>query len=398
LSKINLMPQNSDSSVDNDSKRAWVLSAFDSELVDRVQAGGDILRLKGGEILLPRVFGFCRGVKRALVRLEETYRRHVSDGKRIFLLGEIIHNPWVNEFFCRRGVQILTNEQRRDVEKFICDGDCAVIPAFGVPLEIENRLGAIGCEIVDTSCGDVRRLWVWGQQAVREGFGVLLFGKADHDETVVTKSRLEAAGGKYVVAGSLDEVRKFCRMVVADAQPDPFRAVFDEHAANTDSLAPFHRLAQASQTTMLYDDTMEVRRAIRDAFAERFGDAEADRRLHFQPTVCRATQDRQTAAVELCRTRPDLVIVVGGFGSSNTRNLYRLASGYTQAYFIEDASAISSPDELRSFDVRSESAVVVPGWLPAHRPLRVGILAGASSPRIVIGQVLQRLTEFLGGR
>ena len=391
------MPRDPDASARSDSDRTEALSAFDSELVDRVQAGGNIWQLKNGEILLPRVFGFCRGVKRALVRLEETCRRHASDGKRIFLLGEIIHNPWVNEFFRRRSVQILTNEQRRDEEEFIGKGDCAVIPAFGVPLEIENRLGTIGCEIVDTSCGDVRRLWVWGQQAAREGFGVLLFGKADHDETVVTKSRIEAAGGKYVVAGSLDEVRKFCRMIVTDAQPDAFRVIFNERAANSDSLAPFHRLAQASQTTMLYDDTMEVRRAIREAFAERFGDAEADRRLQFQPTVCRATQDRQTAAVELCRARPDLVVVVGGFGSSNTRNLYRLASSYTQAYFIEDASAISSPRELRSFDVQSESPVVVPGWLPVRRPLRVGILAGASSPRIVIGQVLQRLAGFLGG-
>jgi len=371
------------------------LSAFDSELVDRIRAAGNVWRIDGGEILLPRAFGFCRGVKRALASLEETCDRHGRTGKRIFLLGQIIHNPWVNDYFRRRGVQLLSNEQRQRVEEHIRADDCAVIPAFGVPLGIEQHLRATGCEVVDTSCGDVRRLWLWAERAVRDGYAVLVFGKADHDETVVTKSRLAAAGGSYVVANSLDQVRRLCELIVSRADGERFRAAFGPEATNADSLDAFHRLAQVSQTTMLYSDTMKVRQVVHEAFVRAFGQGGADERLQFQPTVCHATQDRQAAAVELCAAGPDLVLVVGGFQSSNTRNLYGLASEYARAYFIEDAEAFRSAGRLHTIDHETDKPVEVADWLPARRPLRVGILAGASSPEIVVGQVLQKLADLL---
>ena len=146
---------------------------------------------------------------------------------------------------------------------------------------------------------------------------------------------------------------------------------------------------------MLHDETMAVRELVRQAFVERFGPDEAGGRLLFQPTVCSATQARQTAAVELCRQGCDLVVVVGGFGSSNTRHLYELARGLCPAWFIETADAILSDRRIETFD----PAVGLRGvadWLPARRPIAIGVLAGASSPETVVGQVLQRLAGFLG--
>ena len=147
---------------------------------------------------------------------------------------------------------------------------------------------------------------------------------------------------------------------------------------------------------MLYDDTQAVRELVRVAFVERFGAEEAERRLLFQPTVCRATQARQTAAVELCRRGCDLVIVVGGFGSSNTRHLYELARLYAPALFIETADAIHGPDEIESFDP-AKGMQRITNWLGDKRPLTVGVLAGASSPEFVIGEVLEKLANLLGG-
>jgi len=372
-----------------------VLRAFDSPLVDRIRVEGNVWRLKHGEILLPREFGFCRGVKRALVRVEETCNRYAGSAKRIYLLGQIIHNPYVNEHFHRRGVVILSNEQRQDVERFIGPEDCAVIPAFGVPLPIERRLERIGCEIVDTSCGDVRRLWKWAERAAGEGYGVLIFGKGEHDETVVTRSRLDAAGGKYVVAGSIEQVRRVCDRITGRLPAGRLREGLPGLVANVDSLEPFGRLAQVSQTTMLYDDTMVVRDIILQAFVERYGREEASRRLQFQPTVCRATQDRQAASVELCSCGADVVIVVGGFGSSNTRNLYRLAREHTCAYFIEGPEAVASAEELHTIDAAGETPTVARDWLPKRRPLRLGVLAGASTPEVVVGDVMERLAELM---
>ena len=370
--------------------------AFASGVVDRVRDAGNAWKLPGGEIHLPDVFGFCRGVKRALTMLQKAVADHAGHDGRLVLLGQIIHNPWVNSYFEDLGVRILSCDQIEHPGEHIGPGDYAIIPAFGVKLPVEKQLREIGCRIVDTSCGDVRRLWVWADRAAGQGYGVLIFGRGDHDETVVTRSRLEAAGGKYLVVGNLDQTRLLCDFIAGRRDAGEFSDVFGPGATNTADLDPLLRLAQVSQTTMLYDDTLAIRELVRAAFVERFGADEAEQRLLFQPTVCRATQARQTAAVELCRRGCDLVIVVGGFGSSNTRHLYELARLYVPALFIETADAIRGPDEIESFDP-AKGLERVSDWLGDKRPLTVGVLAGASSPEVVIGQVLEKLARLLGG-
>jgi len=373
---------------------------FRSAVVDGVRAAGNVWQLPEGRLLLPEVFGFCRGVQRALRTLEKAVRERAKatggEGGRLVLLGEIIHNPGVNESFRRRGVKILSRAQRRQVERHVGPGDCAVIPAFGVPLEIERRLATIGCGIVDTTCPDVRRVWHWAERAVADGYAVLIFGRSGHDETVVTKSRLAAAGGRYLVVGTLAEARRFAELLAA-GDPSAVRPAghFGPDATNAETLAPFVRLAQVSQTTMLYDETLRVRDVLAEAMARVHGGAPPADALAVQPTVCRATQQRQRAAVRLCEARPDLTVVVGGFGSSNTRHLYELAARAGRACFIEDVAALRSADELVTFDPAAESERVVHGWLPAGRPVSVGVLAGASTPESAVGEVLQRLAGFL---
>ncbi len=389
---------------ENSTSSTSPLEPFGSAVVDRVLAGqfgpAGTWLLPGGQLVLPSVFGFCSGVKRALAMAGKAMGDHAQacDGGsgEIILLGEIIHNPWVNDYFRDRGCAILSREQCDDVEQHVSPGDIAIIPAFGLALPIERRLAKIGCRTIDCSCGDVIRLWQWSTQEAREGFGVLIFGRAMHDETVVTKTRLAAAGGQYLVVENLDQVRSFAKMLANcdDDFASQFQKTFPRHATNAQDISPFEKLAQVSQTTMLYNDTLQVREILSGAFVERFG-GELDQRLRFQPTVCRATQDRQNAAVELCKSRCDLVIVVGGFGSSNTRHLHELARQWAPAYLIEDAQAIISADVLRAWSPETHSAFDATDWLGSARPLRIGVLAGASSPEIVIGQVLQRLAEFL---
>jgi 4-hydroxy-3-methylbut-2-enyl diphosphate reductase len=376
-----------------------LMDAFRSPIVDRVGNApeANVWRLPGGELILPRVFGFCRGVKRALAlasRQTDEHLRGNSTG-RLVLLGEIIHNPWVNAYFERRGVQILSRPQRQDVEKYVTKNDVAIIPAFGVPLPIERRLRDVGCRIVDCTCGDVRRLWTWSEQAALNGCGVIVFGRSEHDETIVTKNRLAEAGGKYLVLETLAQVEQFGAMLQAGVSDDEYQAAFTLTTTNATGLREFENLAQVSQTTMLYNDTRQVRKILSAAFEKRFGKEEAPGRLRFEPTVCRATQDRQDAAVELCQSGCDGVIVVGGFGSSNTRHLHELARQYAPAYLIENAEAIHSAAELLTYDRQAETPRPAHHWLPAKRPLRIGLLAGASSPEIVVGEVLQRLAEFL---
>jgi len=149
-----------------------------------------------------------------------------------------------------------------------------------------------------------------------------------------------------------------------------FRRQFDGHSTNAETLGPFERLAQVSQTTMLYDETIAVRELLRAAYAERFGPGGPDERLLFQPTVCRATKARQAAAVECCQLGCDLVIVVGGFGSSNTRHLYELARTYAPAWLIESARAIRSADELETMDFVRGAPTVAGDCGSASSPAR----------------------------
>ncbi|MDP6543065.1 MAG: hypothetical protein QGH60_03685 [Phycisphaerae bacterium] len=368
---------------------------FASETIDAMRASGNVLRLPGGDIRLPTAFGFCRGVNRALAMLEEACASRDADPSSLFLLGQIIHNPWVNEYFSGLGVRILTSDQVDCLEDFITPADRAVIPAFGVKVDVEQRLRKVGCEVLDTTCGDVRRLWLWACRAAENGFGVLIFGRAEHDETVVTKSRLDAVGGKYLVVGDLLETGRFADMITGDLPGEKFTELFPPVCTNAASLEPFGQLAQVSQTTMLYSDTVAVREILEGAFAARFAADVSEDRLLFEPTVCHATQDHQTSAAELCSSGCDLVMVVGGFGSSNTRHLHELARGYVPAFFIENADAIISADRVIAFDLNLDEPVALDDWLPADRPLSIGVLAGASSPEIVVGQVIDRLAGFL---
>jgi len=371
------------------------LGAFSSAIVDRARQCGGVLDLPGGQLVLPKVFGFCRGVERALEILDQAVTARADKQTRLFLLGQIIHNPWVNEYFSRRGVRVLSADQRDRPEEFITSGDCAVIPAFGVPPTVLSRIERIGCEIVDTTCGDVRRLWKWAEQASAAGYGVMIFGRASHDETVVTKSRLAAAGGKYVVAVDIEHVMAFGELIARQRPSEQFAGLFETEATNAGSLEPFLRLAQVSQTTMLYDDTMEVQALLRAAYTHRFGDQDLSGTLLVQRTVCRATQARQSAAVDLVKSGCDLAIVVGGFTSSNTRNLFELAQQYSPAYFIESAEAIRSAHELDTYDFDTARPTTARDWLAARRPLKIAVLAGASSPEIVVGQVMAKLAELL---
>ncbi len=374
------------------------LEAFHSTIIDDIRSAHtpNVWKLPGGELRLPEVFGFCRGVKRALMMAVEAVEnsRRNNDTSRLILLGEIIHNPWVNDYFSEHGVKILSAEERRcdRIEKHVKSGDTVIIPAFGVALPIEKRLREIGCRIIDCSCGDVIRLWRWSEKAVAGGYSILIFGRSLHDETVVTKSRLEAAGGKYLVVENLNQVRLFCDMFAGKS--DEAFSVFPPHATNAGDIDSFMRLAQVSQTTMLYNDTMKVQAMLKAAFDVRPCASRED--LAFQPTVCKATQARQNASVELCKSGCDIVIVVGGFTSSNTRHLYELARQFAPSYLIEDNSAIHNENELLAWNAETSEPAVIKNWLPAMRPLKIGILAGASSPEIVVGRVLTRLAGFLG--
>ncbi len=366
---------------------------FSAALIDSKRAAGEDLTWRVGEweLALPDIFGFCRGVSRALHKAAAAVAA-AGDG-RVLLLGPIIHNPWVNDYFRAQGVEILSRRPDRNPADMPGRKDTVIIPAFGGSPRVIEKLKRIGCRLVDCSCGDVMRVWQWSRRAVADGFGIIVYGRSGHDETVVTTERIMDAGGYYVVVEDLDETRAMAGLVTSGSED--FARHFNPPVTNAAGLAPFLRAAQVSQTTMLYGRTVAVRDILRGAYEKRFG-PEAAERLLFQPTVCRATQDRQDAAVRLCESGCDLVVVIGGFDSSNTRHLHELAAGYGPAFHVESAAAIESAARITARSATTGTVEPIDNWLSATGRGRIGLLSGASTPDIVTGRVLERLIAILG--
>ncbi len=371
---------------------------YKSDLVAAIQRSGNRIERGGLTVLLARRFGFCYGVERA-IELAYATRRHF-EGRRIFILGEIIHNPDVNQRLRELGIRFLDSRGSGDELSRIGEEDVVIIPAFGAPKEMLDRLQRIGCHLVDTTCGDVVSVWRRVRQYAEASFTTLIHGRARHEETLATSSRAVGAtpdSGHYVVVRDLEETEIVCDAIRRGADARRFRERFEGALSpGFDPNRHLERIGLANQTTMLGRESEEVGRRIRQAMIDRYGEEELPKRFRYYETICGATQERQDATTELLDRNPDLMLIVGGYNSSNTSHLVEIAMERCPAYFVESADCLISRDEIRHYDLETRSEAVTSGWLDATRPLTVGITAGASSPSRILGGVIRRLFDVYG--
>ena len=334
---------------------------------------------------LPRIFGFCGGVLRALTQVHAIVGRQPSGA--VHLLGEIIHNDTVNDFFKAKGVNILPENGLNRIYACAAPGDTIVIPAFGIPKQLDERLrGSLGerCTVVDTTCPYVRRVWTFVESMSAEGRTIVVHAKPDHPETLATLSRaLTPRNGVLLVPDGATAV------TLTDCIRAGSLAAMPAGLIRNRSRVDLSRLAIANQTTMLCGETQRIAGLIREAVrATSGGEVPAN-------TVCSATQERQEAASELCLAGCDLILVVGGFSSSNTNQLYRLAADHCTAYFISDPGAIT-PSAIRHYVPKLVRQRITETWLrPDMRT--IGLLAGASCPPTDIGGVIRRFRSMTPG-
>jgi 4-hydroxy-3-methylbut-2-enyl diphosphate reductase len=335
-------------------------------------------------ILLPRVYGFCGGVRHALHALEDALRRHPH--RQVWLLGDIIHNDTVNEGFRRRGVRILSDTELEDGWRQAGLDDLLVIPAFGLPLDVEQRLRASGFppdRIIDTTCACVKRVWTFVQEAAAEKRTILFHGTPGHPETRATLSRALRPQNAVVLIPDPAAAETVAAAIRHASAAD----LRDCDVRNPDRL-DLRRLAIANQTTMLCEETRAIEGLIATAVRTVGGD------LKRAETLCRATQQRQDAALALCRRDCDVILVLGGFASSNTTQLYRLAARQAPAYFIRNADAFDRR-VIEHFRPDTGQTQTTTDWLPAI-PGRIGLLAGASCPPEDVRAVVRKLQDMLG--
>ncbi len=375
--------------------QAQVLSHYRSELVDRIRATGCQLSANGLTVKLAKEFGFCYGVERAI---DLAYAaRKVFPDQPIHILGEIIHNPEVNDQIRAMGIKFLSGKEKdADIEDLKMD-DLVIIPAFGAEIAIMENLEAKGCRFVDTTCGDVMSVWKRVRQYADDSFTSIIHGKAWHEETKATSSRTVARGkGHYLVVFTLEEADYLCGFIVNGGDKEEFLQKFKgAHSAGFDPERDLNYLGVANQTTMLRGETEDVQRRLRSAMVKKFGEANLDRHFRSFDTICGATQERQDALQKLLAEPLDLLIVIGGYNSSNTSHLAEMGEAKLPTYFIKNATKIVSDQVIVHYQQHLHQEVETLKWLPLTKAT-IGITAGASCPNNLIEDVIRRLFELRG--
>ena len=373
-----------------------VASDYHSALVDRMREQGHRLDVGGLSFRLAKEFGFCYGVDKAVDMAYEA--RAKFPDRRTFLTYEIIHNPRVNARLREMGIHFLSGSLRGDLTlEDIGPEDVVLMPAFGVSSPELERLRATGCVLVDTTCGSVVHVWKRVEKYAKDGYTALVHGKALHAETIATVSQAQKLGGHTIVVRDREQAQVVCDVITGKRPPEDVLA-FGELAFSKgfDPSRHLEKIGVANQTTMLASESLEIAGMVGRALEQRWG-AEA-LAAHFRSfdTICSATQERQDAIVELVESGElDLMLIVGGYNSSNTGHLLEIASQHVPSYHICDSGELLSLDRIRHKPLGRKEPVESEGWLE-EGPLTIGITAGASTPNRAIGETIERVLALRG--
>jgi 4-hydroxy-3-methylbut-2-enyl diphosphate reductase len=346
-------------------------------------------------IVLAREFGFCYGVDKAIDFAYQT-RAQFPD-KSIFLTAEIIHNPRVNRRLREMGLRFLSGQYQDADFETPQAGDVVLLPAFGATVEEVAQFRERGCIVVDTTCGSVVHVWKRVEKYAKDGFTALIHGKYAHEETRATASQVTAHHGQFLIVRDLNETQIVCEVIRGTRSSAEIPERFS-HAisAGFDPSIHLDRIGVANQTTMLSSESLEVARMVEQAMVARHGRDLLPRHFRSFDTICSATQDRQDAVKALLDEGLDLLLVLGGYNSSNTMQLLTIAAQQTRAFHIEDATGLVSESSIRHKPQGlSSPEIVSTGWLPAL-PAIIGLTAGASTPNRVIHDTVVRIASLYG--
>jgi 4-hydroxy-3-methylbut-2-en-1-yl diphosphate reductase len=379
-----------------DAVAGQLAASYHSPLVQQIRANG--YRYQAGRLAvrLATEFGFCYGVDRAVDYAYQARTRFPD--RTVYLTGEIIHNPHVNDQLRRLGIRFLS-DPGEDPSR-LGPEHVVILPAFGVTIATLRDLSARGCTLVDTTCGSVLNVWKNVKRYAQEGFTSVIHGKYWHEETEATASQaLQYPNGHYLVVYNHDEAGYVCEYIRSGGDREDFLGRFRKAVSpGFDPDLHLERIGLANQTTMLSSESLEIGERFRAAMQDRYGEAALATRYRSFDTICSATQERQDAVIDLLGQEPlDLMLVIGGYNSSNTCNLARICDAQLPTYHIAEPDCLLSRDAIRFRPVGTKEEIVAEGWLPATGPVRLGLTAGASTPDNLVAQVIETVDGFCNG-
>ena len=370
---------------------------YGSVIVGLIRERDNELQVDRIHLRLARSSGFCYGVDRAVDYAYES-RRKFPD-RRILLVGEIIHNPHVNRRLREMEVEFLYPSEEGEFDfSGVTSDDVVIIPAFGVTFDDFETLRALDCILVDTTCGSVLNVWKRVERYARDGFTSVIHGKHWHEETRATSSRvLKHEGAQFLVVRDMAQARIVCSYIGGEGERADFMRLFQESASEGfDPDIHLERVGVANQTTMLASESLAIAAELREAITDRWGPAKVPDRFRSFDTICSATQKRQDAVEEMMEEPPDVMVVIGGYNSSNTNQLAHMCARHTKTYHIEDAACIDTVrGRITHKLIGSDEIATEDAWLPEGE-VGIGITAGASTPNSKLGEAIERILRGAG--
>jgi 4-hydroxy-3-methylbut-2-en-1-yl diphosphate reductase len=353
------------------------------------------LTLSGTKLFLPRHFGFCYGVENAIEIAFQTI--HENKGRRIFMLGEMIHNPLVNKDLLDSGVQFLVDNEGKRLMDFseLTSNDIVIIPAFGTTVQIENELNEIGVELAkyNTTCPFVEKVWKRSHELGDRGYTLVIHGKYKHEETRATFSHA-ALTGPCVIVRNMEEATFLSEIIQGHRSASEFYAFFDgKYSEGFDAEKDLMRLGVVNQTTMLAEETSSIAQFLKEVLLKVKGvDAFADTR----DTLCYATNDNQTATQNLLDCDARIAFVVGGFNSSNTIQLATILGKKYNVYFVRSAEDINENSVVTHLNLETLQPIQTEVDFASSNFQSIVVTSGASCPDSVMDEVISKICEFRG--
>lgn len=360
-----------------------------------------LLNLGPVHIYLARHFGFCYGVENAIEIAFNTIEQ--NQGKRIFLLSEMIHNPQVNADLIARGVQFLQDTYGKQLIPFdsLTADDVVIIPAFGTTLEIEAMLKdkGIAVEKYNTTCPFVEKVWNRSEQIAAKGYSIVVHGKPKHEETRATFSHA-SANTPTVVVNDMQETIELAKYITGEKAPADFYIEFKgRFSEGFDITKDLQKIGVVNQTTQLASDTQAISDYLKEVMMQHFQldpTSIAARFADTRDTLCYATNDNQSAVKGMLETDADIAMVIGGHNSSNSSHLVELCEAKYPTYFIDGPEKLLSKDAILHCNWHSKEMTTIHGYLPNANPLRIVMTSGASCPDAVVEQVIRKIAGFYG--
>lgn len=360
-------------------------TAYQSSLIQQIRDNNYRLERGAVTIRLAEAFGFCWGVERAVAIAYETRQHFPSE--RIWITNEIIHNPSVNQHLRDMEVGFIAVENGQKDFSVVDSGDVVILPAFGASVQEMQWLNDKGCKIVDTTCPWVSKVWNTVEKHKKRDYTSIIHGQYKHEETVATSSFAD----KYLIVLNLQEAEYVSNYILHGGDRDEFLAKFSKaYSAGFDPDLDLERVGIANQTTMLKTETENMGKLFEKTMMRKFGPENLNEHFLSFNTICDATQERQDAMLSLVEEKLDLMLVIGGFNSSNTTHLQEIASDKTvPSYHIDCAERILPGNRIEHKPLGAD-LVVTEGWLPDGK-IVVGVTSGASTPDKVVEDAIDRI-------